>query len=147
MIHIFVKDMKFPLLLDAYGALLTERKRELLDYYYNEDYSLAEIAELTGISRQGVRDSIKKGEEELYGFEEKLGVVSRGTEMTDALNGIAADLAELRRMTAGRGEDDLTRKLDGISDTIARLRDAAPANSTAPANFTDSANPAELTKE
>ena len=56
----FEKNMKFPILLDTYGSLLTDRKREILDYYYNEDYSLAEISEITGISRQGVRDSIKK---------------------------------------------------------------------------------------
>ena len=70
--RIFVKDMRLPLLLDLYGALLTERKRELLDYYYNEDYSLAEISELTGLSRQGVRDAVKKGEEELYALEKQL---------------------------------------------------------------------------
>ena len=70
MIDIFVKDMLFPLLLDVYGALLTERKRELLDYYYNEDYSLSEIAELTGLSRQGVRDGIRKAEEELRTLED-----------------------------------------------------------------------------
>jgi predicted DNA-binding protein YlxM (UPF0122 family) len=76
-ICIFEKNMKFPLLLDAYGVLLTERKREILDYYYNDDYSLSEISELTGISRQGVRDSIKKSEEEIYGYESKLRIVEK----------------------------------------------------------------------
>ena len=44
----FEKSMKFPILLDTYGSLLTDRKREILDYYYNEDYSLAEISGITG---------------------------------------------------------------------------------------------------
>ena len=61
-ITIFEKDMTIPLLMDLYGQVLSERKRELLDYYYNEDYSLAEIAEITGISRQGIRESVKKSE-------------------------------------------------------------------------------------
>ena len=56
----FEKDMHLSLLMDTYGALLSERKRELMSYYYDEDYSLAEIAEITGISRQGIRDSVKK---------------------------------------------------------------------------------------
>ncbi len=74
--------MKFPLLLDTYGVLLTERKREILDYYYNDDYSLSEISELTGISRQGVRDSIKKSEEEIYGYESKLRIVEKHEEVS-----------------------------------------------------------------
>ena len=68
------------MLLDTYGVLLTERKREILDYYYNDDYSLSEISELTGISRQGVRDSIKKSEEEIYGYEARLRVVEKHEE-------------------------------------------------------------------
>ena len=127
MIHIFVKDMKFPLLLDAYGALLTDRKREVLDYYYNEDYSLAEIAELTGLSRQGVRDAIKKGEEEISAFEEKLGVVSRSMERDAALDGIEASLADLRRNLGGMDADALTRKLDEISAALALVRSGEPA--------------------
>ena len=67
----FEKDMKFPRLLDVYGALLTDRKRELLELYYNEDCSLAEISELTGISRQGVRDSIRKSQDEINGWEDR----------------------------------------------------------------------------
>ena len=77
MIDIFEKNMRVPLLLDTYGVLLTERKREILDYYYNDDYSLSEISELTGISRQGVRDSIKKSEEEIYGYESRLKIVEK----------------------------------------------------------------------
>ena len=76
----FQKNMMFPVLLDTYGVLLTERKREILDYYYNEDYSLAEISEITGISRQGVRDAIKKSEEEIYAYEAKLKIVEKSRE-------------------------------------------------------------------
>ncbi|MBQ7923264.1 MAG: DNA-binding protein [Clostridia bacterium] len=76
-IEIFEKNMQIPFLTDIYGELLSERKRELLDYYYNEDYSLSEISEITGISRQGIRDSVKKSEAELLEFEEKLCLLKR----------------------------------------------------------------------
>ena len=73
----FEKDWKKSYLLDFYGEVLSPRKKEALDLYYNEDLSLAEIAEHLGISRQGVRDMIKKGEEELEFLEEKLGLAER----------------------------------------------------------------------
>lgn len=73
----FEKDLKKAYLLDVYGDVLTNRKKEVLDMYYNEDLSLAEIAEQIGISRQGVRDMIKKGEDELEFLEEKLGLASK----------------------------------------------------------------------
>lgn len=73
----FEKDLKKAYLLDFYGDVLTERKKEVLDMYYNEDLSLAEIAEQIGISRQGVRDLIKKAEEELLFLEDKLGLAKK----------------------------------------------------------------------
>jgi len=73
----FEKDLKIGFLLDFYGEVLSERKRTVLDRYYNEDMSLAEIAEEIGISRQGVRELIKKAEEELRFYEEKLGLAQR----------------------------------------------------------------------
>ena len=73
----FEKDLKKAYLLDVYGDVLTNRKKEVLDMYYNEDLSLAEIAEQIGISRQGVRDMIKKGEDELEFLEEKLGLANK----------------------------------------------------------------------
>ena len=77
LVDMFEKDLKIAYLLDFYGEVLTERKKEVLDMYYNEDLSLAEIAEQIGISRQGVRELIKKAEEELYFLEEKLELAGR----------------------------------------------------------------------
>ncbi len=68
----FEKNLNVGYLLDFYGELLPERKRTVLEMYYNEDYSLAEIADEIGISRQGVRNIIKKTETELFFYEEKL---------------------------------------------------------------------------
>ncbi len=73
----FVKDLNIGYLLDFYGDILTERRRDALDLYYNDDMSLSEIAEEMGISRQGVRDLIKKAEEELNFYEEKLGLAKK----------------------------------------------------------------------
>ena len=73
----FEKDLNIGFLLDFYGDVLSERKRTVLDYYYNDDLSLAEVAQEIGISRQGVRELIKKAEEELRFYEEKLGLAAR----------------------------------------------------------------------
>ena len=73
----FEKNLEIGYLLDFYGDVLSERKRTVLDFYYNDDLSLAEIAEEIGISRQGVRELIKKAGEELMFYEEKLGLAKR----------------------------------------------------------------------
>ncbi len=72
-----MKNLEFVLLLDCYGSLLTERQRDLLDGYYNEDLSLAELAEPRGISRQAVHDSIRRGERQLQAFETQMGLAER----------------------------------------------------------------------
>ena len=73
----FEKNLNIGYLLDFYGEVLTDRKKDALDAYYNNDMSLAEIAEDMGISRQGVRDIIKKSEEELLFYEERLGLAKK----------------------------------------------------------------------
>ena len=80
------KNLKIGYLLDFYGEVLSERKRNVLDMYYNEDFSLSEIAEDIGISRQGVRELIKKAEEELRFFEEKLGISKRMETLDRSVN-------------------------------------------------------------
>ncbi|MBQ3225710.1 MAG: YlxM family DNA-binding protein [Clostridia bacterium] len=82
--------MSVTMLYDFYGDMLTDKQKEAIELYYNEDLSLAEIAEPLGISRQGVRDNIKRGEKQLMELEEKLGLVKRfmqiGEKLDDALN-------------------------------------------------------------
>ena len=73
----FEKNLNIGFLLDFYGVLLSDRKRSVMDMYYNEDFSLSEIAEQIDISRQGVRDVIKKAEEELLFYEERLGLAKK----------------------------------------------------------------------
>lgn len=112
----FEKNMKFPILLDIYGALLSDRKREILEYYYNEDYSLAEISELTGISRQGVRDSIKKSEEELFALDGKL-------RLREKYESISSAAAELRQMAENNKLDEEAKaRLSAIADSLNELK-------------------------
>ncbi len=65
-------------LIDIYGAALSDRQRDVVDLYYNEDLSLAEISEHCGITRQGVRDAIRHGVETLYSLETALGFKAKG---------------------------------------------------------------------
>ena len=73
----FEKDLMIGYLLDFYGEVLPERRREIMDLYYNDDLSLGEIAESFGITRQAVRETVKKTEQELRFYEEKLGLLRR----------------------------------------------------------------------
>lgn len=76
-VKMFEKNLEIGYLLDFYGELLSDRKRSVMDMYYNEDLSLSEIAAEIDISRQGVRDIIKKCEDELLFYEEKLGLAKK----------------------------------------------------------------------
>ena len=66
------KNVKISILCDLYGKLLTQKQFDFLNDYYNNDLSLSEIAENNSITRQAVRDIIKKGEKKLFEYEEKL---------------------------------------------------------------------------
>ncbi len=72
-----MKNLNFVYLLDFYGGILNDRQREVLTLYYDDDLSLAEIAEITNISRQGVHDLIKRGEVKLTDAESALGLAER----------------------------------------------------------------------
>ena len=80
------------MLFDFYGELLTDKQKELFDLYYNEDLSLAEIAESAGLSRQGVRYAIKHAEEALLSYEEKLGLSKKLSAISESLEN-ATELA------------------------------------------------------
>ena len=86
----FEKDLRIAELLDTYKELLGERAQYMLDLYYNQDCSLGEIAEEIGISRQGVRDGIKKAERDLHFFESKLHLLRRESAVRTAAESLLA---------------------------------------------------------
>ena len=76
-------------LVDVYGAALSPRQRDVVDLYYNEDLSLAEISENCGITRQGVRDAIKHGVDMLRSLEQSLGFCAK----SEKIASLAAEIA------------------------------------------------------
>lgn len=83
------KNLDITILMDYYGAVLTEKQLSFLEYYYNDDLSLSEIAENEGITRQGVRDAIKRAENTLIDMEQKLCFVAKNDELSKGLNDIS----------------------------------------------------------
>ena len=83
---------RMTMLFDFYGELLTDRQKEFFDLYYNEDLSLAEIAENYGISRQGVRDAIVRAEGIMTEMEDKTGIIRRFHLTQSQLSSADADL-------------------------------------------------------
>ena len=107
------------MLFDFYGELLTDKQREYFDLHYNEDYSLGEIAEMTGISRQGVWDIIKRAEDTLRKTEEKTGLVHRFRETQTNLAEIETSLRQLVSMTRGEARvlaEQLTARVHELKE-------------------------------
>lgn len=111
------KSIEISLLFDFYSSLLSDKKREAARLYFNEDYSLSEIAEHMGITRQGVSDLIRRCESELYGFENKLGIYSR----FEAINDSAARIRELSESIASASEGEIRAKALEISLQAAKI--------------------------
>ncbi len=96
-------------LLDFYGPLLTEHRRELMRLYCEEDLSLAEIAEQMQITRQGVNDAVQKARRQLMDYEKKLGLAERYRVMSEqaekslkALEGVEAAGESLKCLNRAR---------------------------------------------
>ena len=89
------------MLLDFYGELLTEKQRECYDLHYNEDLSLSEIAEHSGISRQAVWDNIRRAEAALKDTEEKTGLIRRFSETQQLLDRLLDKLQKLETLSGG----------------------------------------------
>ena len=106
--------LAITLLYDYYGALLSEKQQLCFDLYYNQDYSLAEIAEEVGISRQGVHDSITRAETALREMEEKTGFIAREQRLQ-------ASLAEISRTA----EALLDNEDETVKQLAEKIRDAA----------------------
>ena len=107
------------LLFDFYGKLLSEKKREVMSLYYEEDMSLAEIGSEFGISRAAVFDSLKKGEKELEKYEQELGLLEKYLKQRQAFTEVEALLGEIQE---GWKEDKaLVERLKQIKDVLYQI--------------------------
>lgn len=119
-----MKDYQISLLLDFYGDLLTDRQRNATDLYFNEDLSLSEIAEHTGITRQGVRDAIERAKALLFSMEETLGLSDKFNE----IKSLAAQIStaaksiheENKRIAASSVIEDKAQSIILLADEICR---------------------------
>ncbi|MDO8685917.1 MAG: sigma factor-like helix-turn-helix DNA-binding protein [Clostridiales bacterium] len=89
------KELEISLLLDFYGQLVTKRQAEVLEFYYNNDFSLAEISQQLNISRQGVHDNLRKGRNALMMLEEKLGLAARFLKIRQMIQGLLLKLQDV----------------------------------------------------
>jgi len=114
----FEKNLNISLLLDFYGDILTERQNDMLDMYYNEDYSLAEIAEKFDISRQGVRSVLKKGETILADMENKLHLAYR---FSKVLKKSAEIASELENINQNINNNDISSRIHSLINQIKEM--------------------------
>lgn len=111
-------NVKISILLELYGSLLTEKQRELLENYYNNDLSLSEIAENENITRQAVRDNLKKGENKLFEYEEKLGIMRKTKEQEEQ---IAEVLSEITKIESKMTDSQIAKVLEDVKRKLSVL--------------------------
>ena len=108
---------KLNLLYDYYGDFLTSKQREIFELYYVHDLSLGEIAEQSGITRQGVYDVVRRSQKALKGFEKKLGMVNKHFAMEKKLKKILVALKEIEPGVT----DEYRRNFYHILDEVTKL--------------------------
>ena len=69
--------VRLSILFDFYGEMLDDHKKQIFSDYVLNDYSLSEIADETGLSRQGVHDIVKRCTKKIKEYEEKLSLVNK----------------------------------------------------------------------
>ena len=112
------KNLEISFLLDFYGDMLTEKQRDVVELYYNEDLALAEIAAHSGITRQGVRDSIKRAESQLLEYEDRLHLAARFRRIEEVLSSIVREAQQIEKLNSRFGG---ATEIDRSAETIIRL--------------------------
>ena len=110
-----MKNLDMSYLMDFYGNLLSDKQREIMQMYYQEDLSLSEIASEFGITRQGVRDNIVRAEKELNNYESSLGLWKKFSRITDNLSKIRAIVENNSTVP---GFDDIIKLIDDVENDI-----------------------------
>lgn len=118
------KNVEISLLFSFYGKMLTERQADTIDLYYNEDLSLSEVGTELGISRQGVRDNLKRAEAILYDTEERLGLAKRFLGIKSKLYEIDHIIAEIEESPDAKSLSvGIKRQINNILTIIEKISD------------------------
>ena len=117
------KIAETSLLYDFYGQLLTEKQRQVMSLYHEENLTLSEIAAEFGISRQAVHDTLKKAEQSLTEYEKKLGLVRKFVKSSQALEEIEKRIDEMTAAVAGSGDAAVVSGLKAMKVIIAGLEE------------------------
>lgn len=115
------RQVRTGLLYDFYGSLLTEKQRQVMELYYQEDWSLAEIAATASSSRQAVHDLLQRSERIMEEYEAKLGLLERYLKDQATLKELAQGLQSIIE-SLPLGADN-TERLIGLKQDIDRLRE------------------------
>ena len=118
------KKAQVGLLFSFYRNMLTDRQNECVDLYYNEDLSLSEISEHLGITRQGVRENIKRAEQSMYDIEQRLGLASKFLRIQEKLDNIDDIIREIEQSPNVRYlSDDIKHKINDILTIISDINE------------------------
>ena len=111
------KMIEIGLLFEQYKELLTDKQREIVSLYYEEDYSLGEISENLNVSRQGVYDTLKRSEKILKDYEDKLKLVSKLQEQEEFVKLVENKIVDIKQdLLQNRDCANLIPKLENIED-------------------------------
>lgn len=113
------KKLQMTLLFDFFGNLLTDRQRKYFDLYHNDDLSLSEIAEIEGITRQGVRDVLVRGENTLLDIEKKTEIIKRFNEIQRDIKTAEKYAIEIQEHMVG---SDISLQTNNIIEILHSLK-------------------------
>ncbi|MBR3720576.1 MAG: DNA-binding protein [Clostridia bacterium] len=113
------KNVEISVLCQLYGKALTDKQYEVLTDYYNNDLSLSEIAENNNITRQAVRDIIKKGENKLYELEENISLMKKTFAEEKIVSKIEEELDEIEKMTNSNKE--VAKRINKIKKELTKF--------------------------
>jgi len=112
------KKLEITMLWQIYGKLLTEKQYAYINDYYNNDLSLSEIAENYGITRQAARDNIKKGENKLFEYEEKLKFMRTTINAEQKIAEILSQISEIQTSDSDKKIAEILENVKNKLDEI-----------------------------
>lgn len=112
------KNIEISLLFDFYKPLLTASQQQAVELYYNDDLSLAEIAQQMDITRQGVRDLVKRSETQLFKFEDQLGLFKRFNIVENGLEQICLKALGIADNTSDNEIKSMAMEISSLAESL-----------------------------